>query len=69
MFVCAPKRPASCCGRSWSWRRERQWGFLGRGGAYLFYTHVYHGVSRLAIGKMIASLRPITQLSPRPSGL
>jgi hypothetical protein len=64
---CAPPRHVRLGGRrviEFCYPSTLWWGFLGRGGAYLFYTHVYHGVSRRAIGKMIASLRPITQVSP-----
>jgi hypothetical protein len=64
---CAPPRHVRLGGRrviAFCYPSTLWWGFLGRGGAYLFYTHVYHGVSRRTIGKMIASLRPITQLSP-----
>lgn len=41
---------------------ETYWGFLGRGGAYLFYSKDFGGPPRRVIGKMIASLRPITRL-------
>ena len=41
---------------------ETFWGFLGDGGAYLFYSKDFGGPPRSVIGKMIASLRPITRL-------
>jgi hypothetical protein len=40
------------------------WGFVGPGVAYLFMSHVYDHVPTRVISRMIASLRPITQLSP-----
>ena len=43
---------------------ETFWGFLGEGGAYLFYSKDFGGPPRSVIGKMIASLRPITRLRP-----
>jgi hypothetical protein len=46
---------------------ETIWGFLGEGGAYLFYSKDFGGPPSSVIGKMIASLRPITRL--RTSGV
>lgn len=43
---------------------ETFWGFLGQGGAYLFYSKDFGGPPSSVIGKMIASLRPITRLRP-----
>jgi hypothetical protein len=43
---------------------ETYWGFLGHGGAYLFYSKDFGGPPSRVIGKMIASLRPITRLRP-----
>ena len=43
---------------------ETIWGFLGDGGAYLFYSKDFGGPPRRVIGKMIASLRAITAVSP-----
>jgi hypothetical protein len=43
---------------------ETYWGFLGKGGAYLFYSKDFGGPPSSAIGRMIASLRPITRLRP-----
>jgi hypothetical protein len=43
---------------------ETFWGFLGDGGAYLVYSKDFGGPPRSVIGKLIASLRPITRLRP-----
>jgi hypothetical protein len=45
---------------------ETYWGFLAQGGAYLFYSKDFGGPRSSVIGKMIASLRPITRLRPPP---
>lgn len=43
---------------------ETYWGFLRSGSAYLFYSKDFGGPPSSVIGKMIASLRPITRLRP-----
>ena len=64
---CAPPRDMQLGGREvteFCYPSTIWWGFLGPGGAYLFYTHVYGEMPLRVIARMIASLRPITQLRP-----
>ena len=64
---CAPPRHVRLGGRNvieFCYPSTNWWGFVGPGGAYLFMSHVYDSVPMRVISRMIASLRPITQLSP-----
>ncbi len=64
---CAPPRHMRLGGRrviEFCYPSTIWWGFVGRGGAYLFMSHVYDHVPMRVISRMIASLRPITQVSP-----
>ncbi len=64
---CAPPRHVRFGGRNviyFCYPSTNWWGFVGPGGAYLFMSHVYDHVPMSVISRMIASLRPITQLSP-----